>query len=167
LWLWMPWVRTPPFSLIYLPVELRLANFVSNKGVSPSGKAQDFDSCIRWFESSHSCIQGFDCSKPSDCQKTLGELERARSPLDFNRAQRHVRWARGYFCVGKSYFPEQKYLPCSFHARKSAGFQWKLSRGGSGGGDSPPSTLVKKTFLTSRRLRLFEAFFVCVLLPHQ
>lgn len=22
-------------------------------GVSPSGKAQDFDSCIRWFESSY------------------------------------------------------------------------------------------------------------------
>ena len=22
-------------------------------GMSPSGKAQDFDSCIRWFESSH------------------------------------------------------------------------------------------------------------------
>ena len=85
----------------------------------------------------------------SDCQKTPGELERARSPLDFNRAQRHVWWARGYFCVGKSHFPEQKYLPCSFHARKSAGFQWKLCRGGSGGGDSPPSTLVKKTFLTS------------------
>ena len=23
-----------------------------NNGLSPSGKAQDFDSCIRWFESS-------------------------------------------------------------------------------------------------------------------
>ena len=28
-----------------------------NIGVSPSGKAQDFDSCIRWFESSHSCLR--------------------------------------------------------------------------------------------------------------
>ena len=27
--------------------------FGTNIGVSPSGKAQDFDSCIRWFEPIH------------------------------------------------------------------------------------------------------------------
>ncbi len=26
---------------------------VDSNGVSPSGKAQDFDSCIPWFESRH------------------------------------------------------------------------------------------------------------------
>ena len=30
-------------------------NFKLNIGVSPSGKARDFDSLIRWFESSHPC----------------------------------------------------------------------------------------------------------------
>ncbi len=45
-----------------------------------------------------------------------------------NRAQRHVRWARGDFCGGKSHFPEQKSFPCSFCARKSEGFQQKLVR---------------------------------------
>ena len=40
----------PPFSFIFI-----LAGSVRYKvfnGLSPSGKAQDFDSCIRWFESS-------------------------------------------------------------------------------------------------------------------
>ena len=36
----------------------------------------------------------------------------------FNRAQRHVRWARGDFCAGKSHFPEQKSFPCRLRARK-------------------------------------------------
>ena len=38
LWLWRPRVRIPLATL--------------HNGLSPSGKAQDFDSCIRWFESS-------------------------------------------------------------------------------------------------------------------
>ena len=33
---------------------------------------------------------------------------------------------RGDFCGGKSHFPEQKSLPCSFCARKSERFQQKL-----------------------------------------
>ena len=40
----------------------------------------------------------------------------------FNRPRRRVRRGRGDFCVGKSHFPEQKSFPCSFRARKSAGF---------------------------------------------
>ena len=44
----------------------------------------------------------------------------------FNRPRRRVRRGRGDFCVGKSHFPEQKSLPCSFRARKSVGFQRKL-----------------------------------------
>ena len=61
-----------------------------------------------------------------DCRKTLGELERAKALSNFNRAQRHVRWAREDFCGGKSHFPEQKSFPCSFCARKSERFQQKL-----------------------------------------
>lgn len=30
-------------------------NVILYIGLSPSGKAQDFDSCIRWFESSQPC----------------------------------------------------------------------------------------------------------------
>ena len=43
------------FESLYPPLlfsdagNLRLASY---DGLSPSGKAQDFDSCIRWFESS-------------------------------------------------------------------------------------------------------------------
>ena len=62
----------------------------------------------------------------ADCRKTLGELERAKALSNFNRAQRHVRWAREDFCGGKSHFPEQKSFPCSFCARKSERFQQKL-----------------------------------------
>ena len=40
----------------------------------------------------------------------------------FNRPRRRVRRGRGDFCGGKSHFPEQKSLPCSFRARKSVGF---------------------------------------------
>ena len=62
------------------------------------------------------------------CQKTHGELERAEALSNFNRAQRHVRWVRDDFCGGKSHFPEQKSLPCSFCARKYERFQQKLVR---------------------------------------
>ena len=51
-----------------------------------------------------------------------GERERAEALSRFNRPRRRVRRGRGDFCVGKSHFPEQKSLPCSFRARKSAGF---------------------------------------------
>ena len=47
---------------------------------------------------------------------------------------------------GLAFREEPKYLPCSFHTRKSAGFQWKLSRGGSGGGGSPRPRLSKRIF---------------------
>ena len=63
---------------------------------------------------------------PSGCQKTHGELERAEALSIFNRARRRVRRARDDFCGGKSRFPEQKSLPCSFCARKSERFQQKL-----------------------------------------
>jgi hypothetical protein len=33
-------------------------NELSSNGVSPSGKAQDSDSCIRWFESSYPSYKG-------------------------------------------------------------------------------------------------------------
>ena len=63
---------------------------------------------------------------PSACQKTHGELERTEALSIFNRARRRVRRVRGGFCGGKSHFPEQKSLPCSFCARKSERFQQKL-----------------------------------------
>ena len=60
------------------------------------------------------------------CQKNHGELERAEALSIINRARRRVRRVRGGFCGGKSHFPEQKSLPCSFCARKSERFQQKL-----------------------------------------
>ena len=40
----------PDFCLTFAG---RYAILLSFNGVSPSGKAQDFDSCIRWFESNY------------------------------------------------------------------------------------------------------------------
>ena len=51
-----------------------------------------------------------------------GERERAEALSRFNRPRRRVRRGRGDFCGGKSHFPEQKSLLCSFRARKSVGF---------------------------------------------
>ena len=71
----------------------------------------------------------------------------------FNRPRRRVRRGRGDFCAGKSHFPEQKSLPCSFRARKSVGFQRKLVGVAVAGELAPPSTsLSKKTFLTSCKI---------------
>ena len=53
------------------------------------------------------------------CQKAK---ERGKALSRFNRPRRRVRRGRGDFCAGKSHFPEQKSFPCSFRARKSAGF---------------------------------------------
>ena len=50
------------------------------------------------------------------------EPKRGKALSRFNRPRRRVRRGRGDFCVGKSHFPERKSLPCSFRARKSAGF---------------------------------------------
>ena len=49
------------------------------------------------------------------------------------------------FCVGKSHFPEQKSLPCSFRARKSVGFQRKLVGVVVAGELAPPSTSLAKS----------------------
>ena len=63
------------------------------------------------------------CAQPSP----PGKAQTVEKPLsNFNRAQRHVRWAREDFCGGKSHFPEQKSFPCSFCARKPERFQQKL-----------------------------------------
>ena len=50
------WILIPTFEgsnpstpAIFLNIQLLSPSI----GVSPSGKAQDFDSCIRWFKSSH------------------------------------------------------------------------------------------------------------------
>ena len=84
-------------------------------------------------------------------KKPMAELERAEALSIINRARRRVRREgclpegqasrfatgktkskisvcrrRGGFCGGKSHFPEQKSLPCSFCARKSERFQQKL-----------------------------------------
>src|SRR5699024_2213553 len=60
------------------------------------------------------------------------------------------------FCVGKSYFPEQKSLPCSFRARKSEGFQRKLVGVVVAGERAPPSTSLSKNYLTSKKARGLE-----------
>lgn len=54
------------------------------------------------------------------CQSPSREREKERVPSHFHRPRR--RAGRGGFCVGKSHFPEQKSVPCSFRARKSAEF---------------------------------------------
>ena len=63
LWLWRPWVRIPVStleSLLYHIAGIFVINGAflemqrkaqQNSGLSPSGKAQDFDSCIHQFES--------------------------------------------------------------------------------------------------------------------
>ena len=53
-------------------------------GLSPSGKAQDFDSCIRWFES----------SQPSQKLNLYGPLAQAVEHLTFNQVVRgsSPRW---------------------------------------------------------------------------
>ena len=85
-------------------------------------------------------------SAAADCQKTK---ERSKAPSRFNRPRRRVRRGRGDFCGGKSHFPEQKSLPCSFRARKSVGFQRKLVGVAVAGEFAPPSTQrVKRAFLT-------------------
>ena len=43
-------------------MELRLTVCSSYNGSSPSGKAQHFDCCIRWFESSWPSHVGMDCA---------------------------------------------------------------------------------------------------------
>ena len=87
---------------------------------------------LRWF------------SQASGCQKTHGELERAEALSNLNRARRRVRRGRGDFCGGKSHFPEQKSLPCSFCARKSERFQQKLVGVVVAGELAPPSTSLSK-----------------------
>ena len=104
-------------------------------------------------------------------------LKRAReggSPFAFCRPRQRTRRGRGDFCVWNAHFPEQKSVPCSFRARKSAGFQRKLARVAKDAGScgfakgktaasqignlrrgawrgrySPVRPLVKNTFLTS------------------
>ena len=101
--------------------------------------------------------------------KTHGELERAEALSIINRARRRVRREgclpegqasrfatgkakskisvcrrRGGFCGGKSHFPEQKSLPCSFCARKSERFQQKLVGVVVAGELAPPSTSLSK-----------------------
>ncbi len=39
------------FESLYPPFFFLSETFLDIIGLSPSGKAQDFDSCIRWFES--------------------------------------------------------------------------------------------------------------------
>ena len=47
----------PGFESLYPPCLMRVFSYhkrlalQAGNGLSPSGKAQDFDSCIRWFES--------------------------------------------------------------------------------------------------------------------
>ena len=93
----------------------------------------------------------------SDCRKTLGALERAKTLSKFNHAQRHVRWAREDFCGGKSHFPAQKSFPCSFCARKSERFQQKLV--GSGRGACSPVHQLVKIFFDKLIFLLPSIFF--------
>ena len=50
MWFWMSWVRIP----LPTPYKQQTLHGVCcfHSGLSPSGKARDFDSRIRWFESS-------------------------------------------------------------------------------------------------------------------
>ena len=58
----------------------------------------------------------------SRLSKIMGEREGAGALSRFHRVRRG--WSG--FCSGKGDFPMQKLFPCSFRARKSAGFQRKL-----------------------------------------
>ena len=68
----------------------------------------------------------------SDCRKTPGELERVGVPSNNNRSRRLERRRREDYCGGKSFFPEQKWFPCSFCGRNPQdssknwrGWQWR------------------------------------------
>ena len=78
MWLWRSWVQVPlltPQSVI---------------GVSPSGKARDFDSRIRRFESCHPCHQ----ICPKHCQSSCDPLAQSVEHLTFNQGVRssNLRW---------------------------------------------------------------------------
>ena len=88
----------------------------------------------------------------ADCPKSPGELERAAALSNNNRARRRVRRAREDFCGGKSHFPEQKSLPCSFCARKSERFQQKLV-GVAVAGELAPSSTSSLAFRAVYRLK--------------
>ena len=61
------------------------------------------------------------------CHKTAGEREEAGTFSHFRRTRRHVGWG-GAILHQKTLFPPQrKSFPCSFRARKFAGFQRKLA----------------------------------------
>ena len=91
-----------------------------------------------------------------------GELERAAALSNFNRTRRRVRRGRAIFLAGipgvfhPSCFPfrgnaleapEEKLIPCSFHARNPQGLV-KTGEGGRGGGDVFPAT---RSFTASPR----------------
>ena len=48
-----------------IPIGSTIISTICDIGVSPSGKAQDFDSCIPWFESRH----------PSHCAQIAQSVE--------------------------------------------------------------------------------------------
>ena len=60
----------------------------------------------RKLHSNHSLFQ--EAFASSDCRKTPESSRGPKPSRTFNRAQRRVRWARGYFIAGKSHFPERK-----------------------------------------------------------
>ena len=76
--------------------------------------------------------------------KNPGERERAAALSQKNEPDGVYVGLGADFCVGKSHFPEQKSLPCSFRARKSAGFQRKLVGVVVAGELAPPSTSLSK-----------------------
>ena len=60
----------------------------------------------RKLHSNHSLFQ--EAFASSDCRKTPESSRGPKPSRTFNRAQRRVRWARGYFIAGKSHFRERK-----------------------------------------------------------
>ena len=76
LWFWISWVRVPlPTLFFYKKHQLSSVIVEFTNGLSPSGKAQDFDSCIRWFES----------NQPSNY---YGALAQSVEHLTFNQVVR-------------------------------------------------------------------------------
>ena len=55
----------------------------------------------------------------ADCRKSPRRAREGRSPLEFQSYPAACTPEAGDFCGGKSHFPEQKSIPCSFCARKS------------------------------------------------
>ena len=92
-------------------------------GMSPSGKAQDFDSCIRWFEPSHpsqKCICISRCIFYPICRIGMSSARRAA----WNRRRRMASRTSVYVLSPASFYMTARMLFCKFPLQEA--FFWDI-----------------------------------------